>query len=135
MTDTPTTASCETGNHDESALIIIAHGSRLAAANEEFFQLVTRVAESVTGYGKVLPAFLEAAPPTLLQASQTAIDSGAKRIAVYPLFFNNGRHVGKDIPALVAEAMDHFPDIDFELCDYFGSNPQLADTVIEHLQA
>lgn len=117
----------------ESALIIIAHGSRLASANEEFFDLVTQIAQSIDGYDQVLPAFLEAAPPTLLNASQTAIDAGAKRIVVYPMFFNNGRHVGKDIPALVADAMDAFPDTDFELHDYFGSNPQLAQTVVQHI--
>ncbi|MEC8428269.1 MAG: CbiX/SirB N-terminal domain-containing protein [Pseudomonadota bacterium] len=136
MTDTPTTNSQTIDpGRNESALIIIAHGSRLASANEEFFELVSTVANTTEGFGQVLPAFLEAAPPTLLQACQTAVDAGARQIAIYPLFFNNGRHVGKDIPALVAEAMDHFPSIDFELRDYFGSNPQLAQTVIEHLKS
>lgn len=124
----------DTAAQRTSALIIIAHGSRLASANEEFFALVDTVAQATPDYSLVLPALLEAAPPTLLQACQDAVDKGAQQIVVYPLFFNHGRHVGKDIPALVAEAMEQFPDIDIELRDYFGSNPQLAQTVINHLQ-
>lgn len=117
-----------------AALIIIAHGSRLSAANDEFFQLVEAVGTSTGAYQWTLPAFLEAAQPTLLQACDKAIALGASRIDVYPLFFNQGRHVGKDIPALVAEAMDQHPERDIRLLDYFGSHPGMAESICTHLQ-
>lgn len=111
----------------------MAHGSRRDSANQEFVELVKTIAETSPQFDQVLPAFLEQAPPTLMQTCQTLIEDDIKKIYVYPLFFNNGRHVGKDIPAQVAEVMENFPAIEIELLDYFGTAPELASTVGNHI--
>lgn len=117
------------------ALIIMAHGSRRASANAEFFQLVEQVAqvEQAKGYYHcVQAALLEQAPPTLLQACAD-LPEGISHLDVYPLFFNQGRHVEKDIPAQVAEVMDAHPQWDVNLLNYFGSSQDLASLVANHL--
>ncbi|WP_439135174.1 sirohydrochlorin chelatase [Pseudomaricurvus sp.] len=120
----------------EKALIIMAHGSRRAAANEEFFNLVKRIGSEMSGsaekYSVVMPALLEQAPPTLLQVCQNLPDS-VSDIHVYPLFFNQGRHVEKDIPAQVAEVMDALPEKTVELLNYFGQSEGLATLVLDHI--
>ena len=116
------------------ALIIMAHGSRRAAANEEFFQLVAQVANTTSNYQLVRPALLEQAPPSLLQACRELPES-VTEIDVYPLFFNQGRHVEKDIPAQVAEVLDAFPGRQVRLLDYFGSSSGLAALIGEHLSS
>ncbi|MYM62628.1 sirohydrochlorin chelatase [Pseudomaricurvus sp. HS19] len=123
-----------TATSPQRALIIMAHGSRRAAANEEFFQLVAQVAASATGYQLVRPALLEQAPPTLLQACHELPES-VTEIDVYPLFFNQGRHVEKDIPAQVAEVLDAFPGRQVRLLEYFGSSAGLANLIGEHLSS
>ncbi len=114
-----------------TALIIMAHGSRRDSANQEFFQLVERIAKQ-SDYQCVVPALLEQAPPTLMQAAEKLPES-IQAIDVYPLFFNCGRHVEKDIPAQVAELMDSYPDTDIRLLSYFGQSSELSNLVIEHI--
>ncbi|MAZ88724.1 MAG: sirohydrochlorin cobaltochelatase [Cellvibrionaceae bacterium] len=113
------------------ALIIMAHGSRRDSANQEFFQLVERIANQ-SDYPCVVPALLEQAPPTLLQAAQKLPET-IQAIDVYPLFFNCGRHVEKDIPAQVAELMEARPQADIRLLSYFGQSQELSNLVVEHI--
>ena len=55
------------------------------------------------------------------------------RVQLYPLFFNKGKHVGKDIPAQVEDARQRFPDLSIELLDYFGNAKGLAGLVLKHI--
>ncbi|GAB3110628.1 sirohydrochlorin cobaltochelatase [Aestuariicella hydrocarbonica] len=121
-----------TENPQPRALVIMAHGSRRAAANEEFFNLVSSIGEANSDYSLVKPALLEQAPPTLLEVCQ-ALPADITHIDVYPLFFNQGRHVEKDIPAQVAEVMDALPQKHVRLLEYFGQNQGLAGLVVSHI--
>ncbi|MBQ26381.1 CbiX/SirB N-terminal domain-containing protein [Alcanivorax sp.] len=120
------------------ALLIMAHGSRSETANDEFRVLVDTVAESAHAAGQeyvaVLPCFLELATPSLIEAIQQLEHQPVKTVQLYPLFFNKGKHVGKDIPAQIEEARERFPDLDIELMHYFGSAVGLAPLVVQHLQ-
>lgn len=114
------------------ALIIIAHGSRRGEANDEFFALVKRVSNQRCGYDVVVPALLEQAPPTLLQACQSLANS-IEQVDVYPLFFNRGRHIERDIPAQVAEIMEAFPERQVRLLEYFGQSDALPSLMVQHI--
>ena len=119
------------------ALLIIAHGSRSDTANDEFRALVEAVAESAPGAGEeyvaVLPCFLELAQPSLVEAIQQLEHQPVTHVQLYPLFFNKGKHVGKDIPAQVEDARERFPALTIELLDYFGNADGLASLVLEHI--
>lgn len=121
-----------TGKTPPKALIIIAHGSRRAEANEEFFALVKQVSDAATGYTAVVPALLEQAPPTLLQAC-LSLPETVQQIDVYPLFLNQGRHVEKDIPAQVVEVMEAMPEKTVRLLSYFGQSEGLSGLIVQHL--
>lgn len=110
----------------------MAHGSRRASANDEFFQLVQRIGENNPNYAATRAALLEQAPPTLMQTCRK-LPSNIREIDVYPLFFNCGRHVEKDIPAQVAEVMEAMPGIAVRLLPYFGGSPELADWVLKDI--
>jgi len=119
------------------ALLIMAHGSRSDTANDEFRALVEAVAESAPGAGEeyvaVLPCFLELAQPSLVEAIQQLEHQPVTHVQLYPLFFNKGKHVGKDIPAQVEDARERFPALTSELLDYFGNADGLASLVLEHI--
>ena len=119
------------------ALLIMAHGSRSDTANDEFRALVEAVAESAPGAGEeyvaVLPCFLELAQPSLVEAIQQLEHQPVTHVQLYPLFFNKGKHVGKDIPAQVEDARERFPALTIELQDYFGNADGLASLVLEHI--
>ena len=120
-----------------TALLIMAHGSRSDTANDEFRALVEAVAESAPGSGEeyvaVLPCFLELAQPSLVEAIQQLEHQPVTHVQLYPLFFNKGKHVGKDIPAQVEDARERFPALTIELLDYFGNADGLASLVLEHI--
>ena len=119
------------------ALLIMAHGSRSDTANDECRALVEAVAESAPGAGEeyvaVLPCFLELAQPSLVEAIQQLEHQPVTHVQLYPLFFNKGKHVGKDIPAQVEDARERFPDLSIELLDYFGNAKGLAGLVLKHI--
>ena len=87
------------------ALLIMAHGSRSETANDEFRALVERVAEAAHASGQeyvaVIPCFLELAKPSLIEAIQQLEHQPVEAVQLYPLFFNKGKHVGRDIPAQI----------------------------------
>lgn len=123
----------------ESALIIMAHGSRRDSANKEFFELVKRIEVENSDYNFTVAALLEQSPPTLLQAFQSLPES-VTEIDVYPMFFNCGRHVEKDIPAQVAEMIEFATkqresQVNVRLLPYFGSNENLAKMMSAHITA
>lgn len=117
------------------ALIIMAHGSRAEAANDEFRLLVEKVAERGGDYATVLPCFLELARPSLLEALQQIEHQPVTRVLVYPLFFNIGKHVAEDIPAQVEEARARHPHLHIELLDYFGTAEGLVALMDQHIHS
>tara|TARA_A100001391_G_scaffold184201_1_gene151862 strand:+ start:2995 stop:3387 length:393 start_codon:yes stop_codon:yes gene_type:complete len=122
------------------ALLIMAHGSRAEAANQEFEALVEAVARTSRDsgspeYAAVLPCFLELARPSLQEALQQLEHQPVETVYLYPLFFNNGKHVATDIPAQVREARERHPHLNIELLGYFGNAPGLAGMVLEHITA
>ncbi len=117
----------------QTALLIMAHGSRASAANEEFLAFVNKLAEQNQHYTAVRGVFLELSEPSLVQAVHSLADQGINTFQLYPLFFNCGKHVQKDIPAQIAEAQASRPNIEIRMLDYFGSSKTLVDAVNQHI--
>ena len=117
-------------------LIVIAHGSRVAAANQEFMAVVDTIDYAALGYDAIAGAFLEAASPSLEQAvAQLDTKRAPATIDVYPLFFNKGRHVEKDLPALVQSLGESHRQTDCRLLPYFGAYPALGGTIAQHISS
>ena len=119
------------------ALLIMAHGSRSDTANNEFRALVETVAESAHAsgqeYAAVIPCFLELAQPSLVEAIQQLEHQPVSTVQLYPLFFNKGKHVGRDIPAQIEDARQRFPDLSIELLEYFGNAHGLTSLILQHV--
>ncbi|ARB47370.1 sirohydrochlorin chelatase [Alloalcanivorax xenomutans] len=115
------------------ALVVMAHGSRAAAANDEFRSQVEQLARRCPGFVAVVPCFLELASPSLNEAIQQLAHQPVEQVFVYPMFFNGGKHVARDIPAQVREARERYPELKIELLEYLGSTPDLADLMARHV--
>ena len=115
------------------ALVVIAHGSRSEAANEEFCRLVGALASATPGYARVAHAFLEAAAPSLPAAMAQLVVDGCREADIYPLFFNGGRHVARDLPALLEEVRSAHPDCRLRLLPHFGAWSGLAQALAAHI--
>jgi sirohydrochlorin ferrochelatase len=107
------------------AVVFVAHGSRAEAANEAHRATAERLAADLDV--PVVAAFLELAEPSIPDAIVAAADAGADRVLVLPLFLYPGRHLVRDIPALVGEAVGRRPDAAVEVLDAFGADPAIAE--------
>lgn len=118
----------------QTVLIIMAHGSRNPAANSEFGQLVSSIAKQTSDYAIVTPCFLELAQPSLQDAISEYLKLGYHQFDLYPLFFNQGNHVTRDIPAQINQAQEQHQECVIRQLDYFGKFNQLGNSVIAHIQ-
>lgn len=106
----------------QRALLLIAHGSRLDAANDEVRALSRRV-DAVAGnrFDAVDCAFLELAEPSIPDGIQRLVAGGADDITVLPYFLAAGRHISEDIPAQVDAKRSEHPEVAITLAPYFGT--------------
>ena len=113
-------------------LLIVAHGSRRAAANEEVQALTKTVASrSSERFERVDCAFLELADPSIQQGVDTLVESGAKSIMVLPYFLAQGAHVASDIPEAITECRQNHPDVDITIAPYLGSSSDLPALMLD----
>lgn len=120
----------------ERHLIVIAHGSRREASNEEVAQFAHRIGSAMGlngAYQAVDCAFLELAEPSIPSAMDRAVAAGAVEVDLFPYFLAAGRHVAEDIPRIVGEARGRHPHVAFRLLDHFGAWSDLPAMVAEGL--
>ncbi len=116
-------------------MLLIAHGSRKQAANDEIAALAERVqAIAGDGYDAVLPAFLELAEPDIHQAIENCARQGAVEIVAVPYFLAAGNHVARDIPGELECARAGHPGIRIEMAPYVGGHEAMADVVLRCAQ-
>lgn len=118
----------------KKALLIISHGSRRSASNEEVVALVSRIRGQSEGL-IVAHAFLEIAEPTVSQTINRLVESGVTGIQVFPHFLAAGTHVSKDIPREVDLARTEHPDIQFNILPHLGALKELPSLILETTQS
>jgi sirohydrochlorin ferrochelatase len=112
-------------------LLIVAHGSRREASNEEVRALAARLrAEPGTGFDDVVDAFLEVAAPSIPDGLQCYRQRGAHEIVVFPHFLATGRHVVDDIPAAVAAFCQQYPGIAVMVTAHLGLSDLLPRAIL-----
>jgi sirohydrochlorin ferrochelatase len=112
------------------ALLIVAHGSRRAASNDEVRALAKTVTARAGGlYNRISCAFLELAEPSIPEGIEQLIEAGVRDITVVPYFLSAGRHVAEDIPAEVAKVSP--PDgVTIRIAPYVGLSDTMADLLL-----
>ncbi|HWE57348.1 MAG TPA: sirohydrochlorin chelatase [Acidimicrobiales bacterium] len=97
-------------------LVLVGHGSRSSQSGEEMAVLAGHVAAALPGVA-VDVGFLEMTEPPAGQVIDRLVDAGCGRVTVLPLVLLGAGHAKSDVPALVLEARDRHPLVDFR----FGS--------------
>lgn len=116
------------------ALVIVAHGSRRGASNDEVRELSRKVSEVLgSDYSMVNTGFLELAEPLIPDAIEECIEKGATSVAVLPYFLSAGRHVVEDVPAEVAKAQSKFPEVEIQIKPHIGGLPSMISLITDSL--
>ncbi len=113
-----------------SYLLLVAHGSRREASNEEIRQLTKKTDKTCTTFKKVKCAFLELSEPSIPNGLRNCIEEGAKKIVVLPCFLSAGRHVVNDIPADVDIIKNENPEVDISIAPYIGASKDLIPLIL-----
>jgi sirohydrochlorin ferrochelatase len=117
----------------ETAVLLIAHGSRRPSANEDLFRLAELVFER--GSAKIVEtAFLELAEPTIAQGAAACVRRGARRVLMLPYFLSAGEHVTRDLQRFREELSRVHGGVEFVVCPPLGLHPGLVDAVLDRIR-
>ena len=113
------------------ALLLIAHGSRREASNQEVRDLAQRL-EQIAGerFDIVVPAFLELAKPDIPTGVDCCVEVGVTQVIAVPYFLAAGRHVVTDIPEELAKAQRRYPGLDLRQSDYLGQHDAIIGILL-----
>lgn len=118
---------------ETTAVLLIAHGSRQEAANDDLRQLAARLAQR-GDYPIVQASFLELAEPDISQGGDDCVARGAKRVLLVPYFLSAGVHLNRDLTAARDELAQRHPTIEFLLGPPLGPDPILDALVRKRVQ-
>jgi sirohydrochlorin ferrochelatase len=113
------------------ALLLVAHGSRRNASNDEVRDLTAQLRQVDGGFQHVACAFLELAEPSIPDGLRAAIAAGADEVVVLPYFLSAGRHVVTDIPADVAVVQAEHPDVRIRVAPYLGAAAGVVEILLQ----
>lgn len=114
------------------ALVLIAHGSRRQASNQEVTNLALGLKKSAGKYYQIVEAgFLEIAKPSIPEAIESCIESGATSVIVVPYFLAAGRHVVEDIPQIVRPVGERHPHVSIRISEHIGMSNSMPRLILE----
>lgn len=117
------------------ALLLVAHGSRREASNDEVREMAGLLAQRAgQQFSDVRCAFLELAEPSIPDGLGECADAGADEIVVLPYFLSKGRHVVEDIPAEINKKRAELPGITVRQVTYVGALKKMTELLLEAAQ-
>ncbi len=118
----------------KSALLVMVHGSPRAIANADMFRVVEVVRQRGV-FSIVEVGFMECNEPDIPTALDACATQGATEIIAVPYFLHTGTHVADDLPTLLEQARERYPEIAFRMGDYLGRSERLTDILADRVQA
>jgi sirohydrochlorin ferrochelatase len=116
-----------------TGIIVFAHGSSVASANEGVRAVAAEMARD-GGYELVETAFLELAAPDLAQAVEMVIARGARRILVIPYFLTLGIHLQRDLPRIVEELSAIHNRVEIRVAPPFDGHAALSRILLDRVR-
>jgi len=112
-------------------LVLFGHGARDPRWAQPFERLRALAGERAPD-AEVALAFLEFMSPTLPDCVRTAVGNGCTDVTVVPIFFGQGGHVLRDLPAMVDALRAEFPQLSLRVIDAVGESPAVLAAVADY---
>jgi sirohydrochlorin ferrochelatase len=115
-----------------TAILLMAHGSRIPEANDAAREIAERV-KKMTQFDIVEVSFREQHLPNIQQGVDACVAQGAERILLVPYFLYMGAHVLEDLPEELEQAKARYPGVEMVLGKHLGVHQKLAEIVVERI--
>lgn len=120
----------EPSKPQQTAILLIAHGSREEEANRDLRELADRLAGAGRGrHPIVVASFLELAEPDIATGADRCVAAGAERVLMVPYFLSAGVHLRRDLTAARDELAARYPPVAFHLGPPLGPH-RLLDKLV-----
>jgi sirohydrochlorin ferrochelatase len=116
----------------KTAILMMAHGSRITEANDAAREVAAMVKE-MTDFEIIEVSFRELHNPNIQSGIDACVARGADRILLMPYFLFMGAHVQHDLPEEIAEAKKRYPDLVMEMGGHLGAHRKLAEIEAERI--
>lgn len=116
----------------KTAILMMAHGSRIAEANDAAREVAAMVRE-MTGFEIVEVSFREMHEPNIQNGIDVCVAKGAERILLMPYFLFMGAHVLHDLPEEIEAAQKRYPGLIMEMGAHLGAHRKLAEIESERI--
>lgn len=114
-------------------VLILAHGSRVAATKDTINQVVDMVRKKI-GPMPIEIAYMEFCEENIEHGIKALADQGVTEIKAVPYFLFEGIHIREDIPNEIAEILKKYPGIEVEMGQTLGADERLADILIDRIR-
>ena len=115
-------------------IIIVDHGSRAPESNQQLEEVARRFSNRYAeGSLVVEPAHMELAEPSIPDAYSKCVSRGCHDIIVCPYFLGPGKHWQSDIPRLVAEAAEPFPETTWHVAAPLGVDDLILNLLAKRI--
>ena len=114
------------------AVLLLAHGSRNAAAREEYVRIREAVAQRLPSELVVFAALEfpdEGELPSIAEGWRRCVAAGAERIVALPFFLFPAGHVREDLPNELGQARDRYGRAELDLLPPLGPADELLDVL------
>lgn len=118
---------------NKQIILIVGHGSRVRASNEEFERFVTAFSQ-YSGKDNIRPCYVELAKPDFKDALTEAAGQ-AHEVIVLPLFLFAAGHVKNDIPLVIQSVRNQYPQVRIKVARPLGVHPGMVRLTAKRLQA
>ncbi len=110
-------------NRTRTALVLLAHGSKDPRWREPFERIYLQIRRE-SDSAKL--AYMEFVGPTLMDVAGECVREGKNCLRVLPLFMASGAHLATDVPNLVREVRERYPELQMEVLPPIGEDPRMV---------
>ncbi|WJF91433.1 CbiX/SirB N-terminal domain-containing protein [Paraburkholderia bonniea] len=110
-------------------IVLFGHGAREPRWAEPFARLADKLRAARGDAGPVSLAFLELMQPDLPGAIAAQVADGCREITVIPVFFGQGGHVRRDLPAVLEQCRLAHPAVVIHCALAVGEDDAVLDAL------
>ncbi|MFQ6051311.1 MAG: CbiX/SirB N-terminal domain-containing protein [Candidatus Hydrothermarchaeota archaeon] len=112
-------------------IVIVAHGSRVPESKNVYEEIAKKVRNKINAEVEI--GYMTHLKPTPVEAINSLVERGFKKIVVIPLFISPGIHVIEDIPNLIGISDEEKLKLPGDVEIYYERNIGDDDRLVEIL--